>query len=138
MPARYTIDDDRKLITTTWHGPASEEELIEALSRYQVEIKLRPPYLFYDEILDFSGAGKFMLSAEGIRRLVEIAVRSDPQCVRTRLAIVVVSPVTYGLARMYQTYRGLMPGASKEVRIFRNGRDALEWIQRTNASSSEE
>ena len=29
---------------------------------------------------------------------------------------------------MYQIYRSLLPGGSKEVRVFKNYQDCLEWI----------
>jgi hypothetical protein len=129
MPALHNIDTNGKLIHTSWYGIAVDSELIDALARYQKDIKSLPQYLYYDEILDFSNTSAFKLTAEGLRRLVEIAVKTDSQRVKTRLAIIVTSTVAYGLARMYQTYRSLVPSASKEVRIFKNYGDALMWIE---------
>jgi hypothetical protein len=129
MPVTHTIDTSRKLITTVWTGEASDSEFLAALSAYQDGIKCRPEYRHYDEILDLSGIGDFHLTAEGLRRLSGIGAGSDAQRSGTRLAIVVARTVVYGLARMYQTYRSFVPGATKELRIFRNSDDALKWVE---------
>jgi hypothetical protein len=128
MPATHEIDDHGKLITTSWYEAAVDSALIESLSKYQREIRSLPQYASYNEILDFTQATTFKLSTQGIRELVEIAVKGDAPSVRTKLAIVVTSPVAFGLARMYQTYRSFAPNASKEVHIFKNLAEALEWI----------
>jgi hypothetical protein len=129
MPAQHTIDDDGKLITTTWSGAATEHEMIDALVKYQQDIKSQPRYQAYDEIVDFSEAGDFSLSAEGIMKLAQTAAKSDIQGVRTKLAIVVKISFAYGLGRMYEIYRSLIPNVHKDVRVFKNHADALVWIQ---------
>ena len=128
MPALHKIDDGMKLITTIWSGEASDAELVNALIRYQQDIKSLPVYHSYNEIADFSGAGAFKLSADGLRKLVQIATESDVRGVKTKLAIIVSEPVAYGLARMYEAYRTFKANASKEVRVFRNYSNALKWI----------
>ena len=131
MPAQHYIDNSMKLITTTWIGRATDSELIDALAKYQRDIRSRPEYYSYDEILDFSTASSLELSHEGIRTLAHMAVTTDVQEVRTRLAIIVNSPLAFGLGRMYEAYRDLVPGGVKKVRVFRNNDDALQWITGT-------
>jgi hypothetical protein len=128
MPALHKIDNDIKLITTIWSGEATDTELINALLKYQQEIKSHPDYCSYNEIVDFSKASDFKLSTDGLRRLVEIAANTDARGGKTRLAIIVSAPVAYGLARMYTAYRSFVPNVSKEVHVFRNYSKALEWI----------
>jgi hypothetical protein len=53
MPAQHNIDNKRRLITTLWFGGAIDSELIEALTKYQQDIKSRPNYFSYNEIVDF-------------------------------------------------------------------------------------
>ncbi len=125
---QHTIDDGRKLICTVWTGEADDDGFIAALVRYQNEIKSRPEYRHYDEILDLCGITSFNLTSGGLRRLSEIGAKTDIHDGRTRLAIVVTQPFGYGLARMYLTYRSFIPAASKELRIFRDSVDAMEWI----------
>jgi hypothetical protein len=128
MPVHHEIDNDIKLITTIWSGEAADNELIDSLSRYQQDIRSQPDYYSYDEILDFSNAANFNLSTEGIKKLAKIAASSDSEKIKSKLAIIVSQPFAFGLARMYETYRSLLPGV-KEVRIFRNYRDARDWLK---------
>ncbi len=130
MPAQHTIDNGNKRITTTWSGEATDGELIDALLKYQQNIRSRPDYSSYDEIVDFSGVSVFNLTTDGILRVAQMAAGTDPREVRTRLAIVVTMPFAYGMGRMYGIYRGLIHSAEKEVRVFKNYSDALEWIER--------
>ena len=128
MPVLHKIDDDAKLITTIWSGHADDNELSDALADYQQNIKSLPLYASYNEIVDFSGASNFSLSAEGIKKLAHMASISDPKGVKTKLAIIVNNPLAFGLARMYEIYRSLLPSGSKEVRVFMNYQDCLSWI----------
>ena len=45
----------------------------------------------------------------------------------SRRAIVAMNPLTYGLARMFQTYRELARGEER-IRVFKNMEDALVWL----------
>jgi hypothetical protein len=128
MPARHEIDNNMKLITTTWSGEATDRDLITALLKYQQDIKSQPDYASYNEIVDFSNVIDFQLSTEGIKNLVQTAAKTDVQQIKTKLAIIVSLPIAYGLGRMYEAYRTLTSRQSKEVRVFKNYRDALEWI----------
>jgi hypothetical protein len=129
MPALHKIDDDIRLITTIWCGEASDSELIDALLKYQRDIKGRFGYSSYNEIVDFSNASGFTLSTNGIRQLAQIAAKTDVQGTKTKLAIITGSLMAFGLGRMYEAYRSLLPRVSKDVRVFKNHREALEWIE---------
>jgi hypothetical protein len=129
MPAQHTIDNNIRLITTSWSGEAVDSELIDALTKYQRDIKSQPDYSSYNEIVDFSQTSSFKLSTQGIMKLVQIAATMDAQGVKTKLAIVVNNPLAFGLGRMYGAYRSLVPGGLKDVRVFMNNRDALIWIE---------
>jgi|ERR1700690_4345168 len=129
MPARHKIDDNKRLITTVWFGEAVDSELIDALTKYQRDIKSQPDYFAYNEIVDFSQASSFKLSTQGIMTLAHIATNADIQGIKTKLAIVVNNSLAFGLGRMYVIYRSLVPSGLKEVRVFMNYRDALEWIE---------
>jgi hypothetical protein len=129
MPAEYNIDKSIKLIVTTWSGVASDSELIDALSKYHQEIRSQADYHTYNEILDLSRVSSFMLSTDGIKNLAQLAVNADVENVKTKLAIIVSTPLAYGLGRMYVTYRSLVPGGGKEVRVYKMYRDALAWME---------
>ncbi len=129
MPAQHKIDHNARLITTIWFGEAVDNELIDALTKYQRDIKNQSNYFSYNEIVDFSQASSYSLSTQGIMKLARLATSTDRQGVKTKLAIVVNSPLAFGLGRMYETYRSLVPSGLKEVSVFRSYRDALEWIE---------
>ena len=129
MPAQHNIDNKRRLITTLWFGGAIDSELIEALTKYQQDIKSQPKYFSYNEIVDFGQASSFKLSTQGIMTLAHLATKTDSQGVKTKLAIVVNNSLAYGLGRMYVTYRSLVPRGRKDVGVFMGYYDALEWIE---------
>lgn len=129
MPAQHYIDNNSRLITTIGSGEAVDSDLIDALTKYQQDIKSQSIYYSYDEIVDFSQTSSFNLSTDGIRKLAQMATHTDVQGVKTKLAIVVNNRFSFGLGRMYETYRGLVPRGYKDVRVFMDYRDAFEWIE---------
>ena len=129
MPAKHNIDDKNKLITTTWSDTATDGELIDALIKYHREIRSNPDYHSYNEILDLREVGTIKLTTEGIQRIGEIAVKTDQVYIKTKLAIVVSSPLAYGLARMYESYRNFAPNPNKEIQVFNEICEAHEWIE---------
>jgi hypothetical protein len=129
MPAEHTIDANNNLIITTWTGEVADSDLIKALSAYLLTIKNRPEYATFDEIVDFSKGSHFHLSVSGIQRLVELATATDARGTKTRLAIVVNTPIAYTLAQMYQIFRSYIPSGTKILRVFRTYDEARKWIE---------
>lgn len=132
MPAKHLIDDNNRLVITTWAGTMDDEEMICAYLDYLKKIKTLPQYIPYNEIVDVSMADEINLSVEGIKELGEIASNADSENIKTKLAIVVKSNLAFGLARMYQVYRSFSPRANKELRVFKKNIDALEWIKNSD------
>jgi len=128
MPALHKIDDDNRLITTTWTGEATDAGLIDAFLQYHRDVKGKPEYYAYNEIVDFSKTDDFNLSLDGLRKLVNMTSSKDVHGVKTKLAIVVTLPSAYGLARMYEIFRSIRPNTTKELRIFREYSHAVAWI----------
>ena len=67
------------------------------------------------------------LKVNDLRRLGKIAAKYDKLDTNSKLAFVVSSTISYGIARMYSIYRGLY-SESKELRVFKNKPDALAWL----------
>jgi len=128
MPAIHKIDHKLKLIVTTWSGVAVDQELSAALLKYQQDIENQPELRAYNEIVDFSETSSFKLTPEGITKLASIAANRDLKGIKTKLAIIVCIPLAYGLGRMYEIYRSLVPNSFKEVGVFKNYQDALAWL----------
>lgn len=128
MPANHHIDHKAKLIITIYEGEAGDLECIEAIKRYQNDIQNHPDYFNYNEIVDLSKVTTFKLTTEGIKNLSKIASTTDHEECDRKLAIIVNSGLAYGLARMYVAYRSFSKKSNKEIRIFKNEKDAFEWI----------
>ncbi|MCK4838593.1 MAG: hypothetical protein KAS94_07290 [Desulfobulbaceae bacterium] len=130
MPAKHDIDSKNNLITTTWHGEATDSEMIDAINKYQQEIKSNPDYLVYNEIVDLSEVGGRHITIGGMKTIAQIAARTDQVEIQTKLALITnPSPLTYFLARMYEAYRNLFtPNNSKAIKVFKNASDAYEWL----------
>jgi len=134
MPAIHKIDDNEKIIITTWEGETKDAEFIDALTSYLKTIKSQECYLHYNELLDLRGLEIIKISADGIRQLAEISAGFDREDLSTRLAIVVGSSLAFGLSRMYQTYRSLISKRSKEVQIFNDIGEAQIWLTQEQPS----
>ena len=128
MPATHEIDSANRLIITTWSGKATESEFIDTLISYQLKVKGNREYQTYNELLDFSQIDNINLSKKSMTTLSKIAQQTDRQDVQTRLAIIVSSPLAFGLARMYVAYRNLLQYTNKELKVFKNRSDAFAWV----------
>lgn len=129
MPEKHSIDNEKRLIITTWLGEATEVELINALTRYQRDIKVHPCYQTYNEIVDLRGVEGLKVTYGGIREISEIAVKTDQADITTKLAIIVGSSLAFGLARMYITYRNFASNSNKEIKVFTEISEAHKWIE---------
>ena len=129
MPANHTIDTKARLLITTWEGAAHDIELIKELKNYQEDIQNHPDYIDYNEVLDCSNVTKIKLTSEGIQNIARIASNADQSGSNRKLAFIVGSSLAFGLARMYEIYRGLAKKGQKKIRIFKNKKDAFEWVQ---------
>jgi hypothetical protein len=88
------VDDERRLITVTMEGPATDAGLLALFDR------LRPMPEFTDEysvLFDASNVGKVHVTAQGIFNLAQTS-RGD----ENRMAIVTVDKFGFGMARMYE------------------------------------
>lgn len=130
MPANHHVDSKAQLIITTWEGEACDTEFIEAIKKYQKNIQNHPDYISYNEVVNLSKITRIKLTTEGIRLIGKIAVTTDQNEVNRKLALIVSSNLAYGLSRMYEAYRRFSKNAHKEIRVFKNEKDAFEWVQK--------
>lgn len=129
MPANHKIDTEARLLITTWEGEARDIEVIKALTKYQKDIQNHSNYIDYNEVLDCSNVTNIKLTSEGIQNIARIASDADQSGSGRKLAFIVASNLAFGLARMYEIYRGLGKKSQKKIRIFKNKKDAFEWVQ---------
>ena len=131
MPASYYIDNHTRIIFTVWEGEAVDIDLIDALKKYQTEIKNSPEYDDYDELVNLSQMTGTKLSLNGLKKIGQIASRTDQDTIKTKLALVVSTDIAFSLARMYEAYRTFAHKSNKEIRVFKKENDALEWLHCT-------
>ncbi|MFC1837390.1 STAS/SEC14 domain-containing protein [Thermodesulfobacteriota bacterium] len=128
MPVTNYIDKKNKIIITSWHGEPSDSDLIDALNIYLRDIKSKPELNDYNELVNFGDSQGFKLTANALIELGRIASKSDKPG-NNKLAIVVSSPLAYGLARMYEVHRNFNPQSTKKVLVFKSEIEAKTWLE---------
>jgi hypothetical protein len=129
MNVTHITDSKQKLIITAWEGKAVDSEFIEALDDYQRFIQFRTEYSDYNEVLDLTKVTKFKLTTDGLVEMAKLATRSDNPKDTRKLAIIVPSELSFILAKIYAFHRNHMRHSTKQLHIFRNRVDALNWLK---------
>ena len=127
MPITYQIDHERRLVHAVITGTLTRDDTF----AYQTEVWSRPDVRGYQQLVDASAIDHIDIpfpSSQAMRELAGLAATMDDPNVKSRFAIVAVSAFTYGLARMYATYRALDARSTKEVAVFRSVEDAMSWL----------
>ena len=135
MPVSHEIDAERRLVIARGHGVLTYDDIV----AYQTEVWSRPEVVGFDEIVDNSDVERIAYrSPRYVAELAELGANMDSER-ETLLAIVSPDYGSYGLARMYQTYRGLQSKGKKKVALFRSFEEASQWIasERRLASRSQ-
>ena len=133
MPVEHKIDKDNNLILTSWIGEPTNEEMVEAYNKYYQEIKCKPEYEGFHEIVDFKDSQGSFLTFSGIREVLRIAAKYDSKTTKTKLALVSESNLIFNMALVYSSYRGLLYDSGKEVKVFRELSDAYKWVAKRSS-----
>ena len=129
MPASHYVDNEAKLIITTWVGDAVDNDLIEALKKYQMRFLNKPYYYTYDEVVNFTRVSRINVSVKGLINISKIAARTDKDRIMTKVAFIVSSDLAFNFAKLYATYRNFGKNIKKQICIFKTESEALEWIR---------
>jgi len=125
MPFVYEIDRHRRIVFTRAIGTLARQDFFD----YQKEVWSSPEHRYFDECVDLSAAGSIEGATEdNMTALAELAVDTDDPARPSKLAIIAVENLHFGLARMYETYRGLHPKHARKVAVFRTRDEALRWL----------
>jgi hypothetical protein len=124
MPVDWHVDHARRLVLTEAHGTLTGEEML----RYQREVWSRPDVAGYDELVDMSAVTDAPHVPNLAQELAALSATMDPASGRSKFAIVAPQQAFYGLARMYETYRGMEERSTKRVGVFRDRAEALGWL----------
>jgi hypothetical protein len=123
MPAFYTIDKARKLVTSSGTGLLTVAEMMDHQDRLLKDPDFDPSY---SQLIDFSNIAEHNILPQDMRTMATRNVFSAT----SRRAIVVQDDLQYGLARMFEIYRDL--AGETGIRVFRNMDEALSWIFATS------
>jgi len=125
MPLDYEIDHERRLVRVTASGVITPDVLF----GYQKAVWSDAAVAGFDELVDMSGVERVEApSPSNVSALAGYSAKMDADAKPTKLAIVASGDLLFGLGRMYQAYREMKPGSSKEVAVFRTLPDALAWL----------
>ena len=129
MPVSHRIELESHLITTTWDGDATDDELIESMKKYQQDVQSNSDYQNFNEVLDLRKVKNIKITTKGIVKVAQIASATD-DVKRRKCAIIVSSKLAFGMARMYEIYRSQNKNSNKEVNVFEEEEKALEWLEK--------
>jgi hypothetical protein len=119
MPASYSIDPERKLITTrVWDTVTNDE-----VDRHNKALRSDP--LFdptYRQLADMSDVTLNMVTADSVQQ----TARDQYFTPGTRRALLVANDATFGLCRMYATYA---ESVGQLVTVFRERKAAEAWLE---------
>src|SRR5262249_12506748 len=110
MPFDSVIDTRRKLIVTTGTGVITGEEGFACCTQLKQRSDFNPAF---NQLLDLTLATRFDATRDQLQRIANESLLSS----NSRRAIVATNPTVFGLARMFQSYRGLSQ-VSEHVMVF--------------------
>jgi hypothetical protein len=118
------VDRENRRVVTTWGTAVTDESLRE----YQQSVWDDPKLHQFDELIDFRSVDDVRVTTNGLRAVAALAASMDEPGTKSRFAIVVGNPLSFGLARMYETFRGLDDKANREVAVFDQLDAAIAWL----------
>ena len=119
MPACYRIDLRNRVVIHGFFGVVTDQEL----SNNQRELRRDPDYdPLFGQLIDACYVTE--VAAVSSDLVIELA-KATPNAPGAKRAIVVVSNVAFGMARMFQIVR---EDAREEVRVFRDIDEARGWL----------
>jgi hypothetical protein len=125
MPITHKIDHGRRLVWANGHGTLTDDEVF----AYKRTVWSRTDVAGYDELFDVTSVEHIALpSTARVRELAELAAAMDRGTSASKLAVVAPDDLAFGLARMYEIYRGLAAGSVRQVGIFRSLSEALTFL----------
>jgi len=125
MPIEVTIDHARRLVTATGRGSLTGEDVF----GYQRDVWSRLDVSGYNELMDMREVEQIDLrSIDNMRALAELSASMDAPAAPSKFAIVATTDESFGLGRMYETYRRLEGKSTKQVGVFRSLNEAYAFL----------
>ena len=124
MPASYTINPERRLVTSRGWGALSDDDLRQHDARLRVDPAFSPGYR---QLAD----GRELTRIDVSWSMIAEVARNPVFSRESRRALVVARDVDYGVARVFQTMVELQGGI---VQVFRDREAAERWLDRPASS----
>ena len=122
MPLRYQIDSDAGMLLVVGEGTISQSERLAAMRGWLGDPGFRPGL---NTLCDFSAATSTPTMTQ-LLEIVSIVERHSAALGKKKLAVVAPRPVTFGVARQFQTLADTGP---LDVGVFKDRRAALGWLR---------
>lgn len=127
MPITYTVDHARRLVRVKGTGVFSDDDVF----GYQREIMAREDVLGYDELVDMTDVLRIDLpSFERVKDLAKLSAEMDPRHPPGRFVIVAPGDIPFMLGRLFKGIRSMLPGATRELAVFRTMEEAETFLRR--------
>jgi hypothetical protein len=126
MPLCYHIDSDAQMLLVVGEGTISQSERLAVMRGWLGDPEFRPGL---NTLCDFSAATSTPTMAE-LHEIVSIVERHSATIGKKKLAVVAPRPVTFGVARQFQTLADTGP---LDVGVFKDRRAALGWLRHQGA-----
>ncbi len=123
MPLSYQIDAGAGMLLVVGEGFITQSERLEAIEAWLRDPQFRPGL---DTLCDFSEATSTPTMRE-LREIVSIVDEHRAAIGAKKLALIATRPVTFGVARQFQTLADRGP---LDVGVFKDRRAALGWLRR--------
>ena len=121
MPWDYVIFADKRLVYSRGWGDVTDADVLDHQRRLAEDPQFRNDF---SQLIDFLGANSLKaLTFDGIRKAAQRHVFGPG----SRRAIVVSDAASFGLARMFKSYRDIA-GGEEQVNVFRSLEDAWAWL----------
>jgi hypothetical protein len=120
MPFNSIVDAGRHLVITTGTGDLTGDEGLDCCLQLKNRTDFNPEF---NQLLDFTLATRFDATTAQLRTIAAQPLFSPT----SRRAIVASNPTIFGMARMFESYRGIS-GVGEHVMVFREMGEALAWL----------
>lgn len=132
MPISYTVDHEHRLVRVKGAGIFTDDDVF----GYQREIMSRTDVLGYDELVDMTNVIRIELpSFERVKDLAKLSAEMDARHPPGRFAIIAPGDVPFMLGRLFKGIRAMIPGATREIGVFRTPEEAETWLRRPRAAA---
>jgi hypothetical protein len=126
MPVAFHIDHDKRLVSAAASGHLTTQEFL----AYHEQVWACTDVAGFNEYVDMTAVQSIESAApERVRHLAAISAATDSPTMPSRMAFFAPDPLSFGMARMYATYRNLEERSTKEVGVFHTETEARAFLE---------